>query len=1105
MDVSILWCQKNLDNGLQLLLDDLITIQDTQQIDKVAHKQMSGTLQILEHFFTLVDCLPLNALLKHWSLCFNALDKNAVQPDLLTCLIAWLEALSKIFQQGVPGLDTAVMKNFFKCSEALAQKNAPAPLAWPPLLEALQNTFTWCEMIIQQSDRAVWKEAYQYAHTMFAEMASLDPQTLLACDLHSLMTPLLKLQPIVKKLGLPILIISVNSIKSILDKCTANDPLSASWGESFAQSICALDWVLEQSVLAHRDCSHWFVPYQSELMTLNKQLVEQILVESHAPNTVETQEEPSATTETALPVETTSVTPEPVVPAVAEKSTDLDPELLAIFEEESQELIEMIQEATQQWHDVPTDNAPAQSLKRDLHTLKGCARTVGAAPISHLVHALETFIVTLYENNQTPDEAFFNAVQVGIDHIAQLLEQFKKQEVLTLDQVLIDSWQPNASESAPQPLEAVQTVVAPPVSQVPDIAPKTSESVPPASMPDDQPAVATQTPASTANKSTGEVIRIKAQEIDKFTQLATVANVSRSQLEKELTDMGDYVNGVIQGIEQLQLQLRLMQDEMQISANQQRAAYSKTSEFDALEKDYDTPLVRLTHTMQETAEQISRFQDSMTSSIENAENLLLDQQRVTKELQAGLNRTQLVDFKTVVPRLERIVRQVSTELKKQIRFDTTQATGDIDRRVLEHMTPALEHMLRNAMDHGIETPEKRQQANKDPMGTIRLLVSHVGGDFNLTLSDDGGGINTKAIHQKALEKNMITLEDTPSDQELFQMILQPGFSTADKVSEISGRGVGMDVVHSEITQLGGSFEITSVLGQGTTFKIRLPFTRSMNRALLFGVKQACYGVPLTNIEGIIRVPLETFEEYRKDYHKTLEYGDKSYRLRYLGELLAYDEDERTPQFLSEVPVILLRSATPVALAVDYLIGAKEIVIKSAGLQLKAINEISGATLLPDGRIILILETRAFVDKVLGLHRPVERLRAQTIDQTQSTILVVDDSLTVRKSTETLLLSHHYAVMMAKDGKEALVAMIENPPNLVLLDLEMPNMDGYEVLAAMRENSALAKIPVIMITSRDTEKHREQAFSLGADQFMGKPYDPERLIQTIEYFLHTEDA
>ncbi len=916
MDVSILWCQKNLDNCLQQLLDDLITIQDTQQIDQVAHKQMSATLQIVEHFFTLVDFSPLKILLKQWSICFNALDKNAVQPDMLTCLIAWLDALAKVFQQGVPGVDTPVMAHFFQCSEMLAQQNTASPLTWSPLLESLQGTFTWREVMIAQADRAVWKEAYQYAHTMFAEMASLDPKKLLACDLHSLMTPLLKLQPIVKKLGLPILIVSVNSIKSILDKCTTNDVLSASWGESFAQSLCALDWALEQSVLAHRDCSHWFAPHQSELITLKKQLDEQLLAESPA------SEETIATIQEDFSVtpETTPITSVPVVSVVAEKSTDIDPELLSIFEEESQELLEMIQESTQQWHAVPTDNAPAQSLKRDLHTLKGCARTVGAAPISHLVHALETFIVTLYENNQTPGETFFNAVQVGIDHIAQLLDQFKKKEVLTLNQVLIDSWIQNSAESDILPAEGLHVSEVSPVSQSPEVVPMASELAL-ASVSDVQPALATSTPAATANKSTGEVIRIKAQDVDKFTQLATVANVSRSQLEKELTDMGDYVNGVIQGIEQLQAQLRLMQDEVQISANQQTGFYGKNS-FDALEQDHDTPLVRLAHTMQETAEQISRFQDSMASSIENAENLLLDQQRVTKELEAGLNRTQLVDFKTVVPRLERLVRQVATELKKQIRVDTTQATGDIDRRVLEHMTPALEHMLRNAIDHGIETPEKRQLANKDPIGTIRLLVSHVGGDFHLTLSDDGGGIDTQAIRKKALEKNMITLEDTPSDQDLFQMILQPGFSTADKVSEISGRGVGMDVVHSEITQLGGGFEISSVLGQGTTFRIRLPFTRSMNRALLFGVKQACYGVPLTNIEGIIRLPLEVFEEYRKDYHKTLEYGDKSYRLRYLGELLAYDEDERNSQFLSEVPIILLRSATPVALAVGRIFGRK---------------------------------------------------------------------------------------------------------------------------------------------------------------------------------------
>lgn len=1091
MDVSIFWCQKNLENYLQVLLDDLVTIQDTQQIDKVTQKQMSNTLQILENFFAFVACTPLSLLLKQWSNAFALLNPTAVQQEALTPLIQWLEAFINLLQQRMPDHETLAMTHFLACSKQLATQSHAESLDWAALEIALKAVLTWQEALINQSDYAVWQETYKYTQAMFAEMASLETKTLFACDLQSLTTPLLKLQPLIEKLGSPILIESLHVIKSILEKCVSNDALSAIWGEEFAQIICALDWSIEQSVRYHRDYSPWFLPYQARLIVLKQQLDSQIVVDQ---STLADSTVPEQLAAVVAPVDE-----KPVVPVTAEVSAGVDPALLSIFEEESQELLEMIQEAIQQWRDVPTENAPAQSLKRDLHTLKGCARTVGVAPISHVVHALETFIVTLYENNQTPEASFFNAAQAGIDHIAQLLEQFKKHEVLMLNQALVDSWEQPSTEAQVEVLPAAPEVVVQSAIVPPVVEPITTKAAP-APEPEHTPV----TTAPVANKTGGEVIRIKAQEVDKFTQLATVANVSRSQLEKELTDMGEYVNGVIQGIEQLQSQLRLMQDEMQITANQQRAARAQTG-FDSLEKDQDTPLVRLTHTMQETAEQISHFQDNMANSIENAENLLLDQQRVTRELQAGLNRTQLIDFKTVVPRLERIVRQVSTELKKQIRFDGSQATGDIDRRVLEHMTPALEHMLRNAVDHGIETPEKRKLANKDPVGTIRLLVSHVGGDFNLMLSDDGGGINTQAIHQKAIEKNMITLEDTPSDQELFQMILQPGFSTADKVSEISGRGVGMDVVHSEITELGGSFEISSVLGQGTTFKIRLPFTRSMNRALLFGVKQACYGIPLTNIEGIIRLPLDAFDDYRKDFHKTLEYGEKSYRLRYLGDLLAYDEDERTPQFLPEVPIILLRSATPVALAVDYLIGAKEVVIKSAGLQLKAINEISGATLLPDGKIILILETRAFVDKVLGLHRPIERLRQQKIEQSLSTILVVDDSLTVRKSTETLLMSHQYQVMTAKDGKEALLKMLENPPNLVLLDLEMPNMDGYEVLTAMRENPALAKIPVIMITSRESEKHREKAFSLGADQFMGKPYDPERLIQTIEYFLHTEDA
>ena len=406
-------------------------------------------------------------------------------------------------------------------------------------------------------------------------------------------------------------------------------------------------------------------------------------------------------------------------------------------------------------------------------------------------------------------------------------------------------------------------------------------------------------------------------------------------------------------------------------------------------------------------------------------------------------------------------------------------------------------MLRNAVDHGIETTEERKLADKPETGRISLRLAREAGYVLLTVSDDGSGIDVDAVRRKAVEKGLLKPDAEVSDNQVMQFIMHAGFSTAEKLTQISGRGVGLDVVDSEIKQLGGSVEISSVPGEGTEFKIRIPFTVSINRALMVMIQDETYAIPLNTIEGIVRVSPYELEAYYQPDAPMFEYAGQPYVLSYMGSLVDAPVKPVLDGQAALLPVILARSGEhAVALQVDRVIGSREVVVKSLGPQFTEVGGVAGATVLGDGRVVIILDVPGMMRRNEIQQREIVVEPGEPVEKTRK-IMIVDDSVTVRKVTSRLLLRHGWDVVTAKDGVDAIRLLQDTSPDLILLDIEMPRMDGFEVLRIVRRDLRFENLPIIMITSRAGEKHKQQAFELGVSRFLGKPFQEDSLIDTID--------
>jgi len=807
--------------------------------------------------------------------------------------------------------------------------------------------------------------------------------------------------------------------------------------------------------------------------------------------------------------------PEPGPVALDSNSVTTDPELMGIFLEEAYDLINATGSALHIWSENPENSALAAELQRDVHTLKGGARMAGADAMGDLAHALEDLFELIARGEFKPGPELYEPLFACHDRLAAMVEQIATGKACPPAQDLIAQVHqlhpPQQTDTAA--LDQNPAIVEQEVEQ--DVEPKTVQETPaPAAEQQQAPSVAVPKPKPARTqtrktlRTTQGTIRVSAPLLDDLVNLAGETSIARGRLEQQTSDFSHTLEEMAATIERLREQLRRMdiETETQILFRAEKELGPDYGEdFDPLEMDRYSSIQQLSRALSESSSDLIDLRQTLADRIRDTETLLVQQSRINTELQEGLMKTRMIPFASVVPRLRRIVRQISAELDKKANFEVYNAEGEMDRNVLERMIAPLEHMLRNALGHGVEAPEERLAAGKAETGEISLSLQREGGDVVLRMRDDGAGISTEQVRNKAVSQGLVGPNDVLTEREVLQLIMTPGFSTAKEITQVSGRGVGMDVVASEIKQLGGSLDIHSSAGHGTTFTVRLPFTVSVNRALMVTSGDNFYAIPLNTIEGIVRVSTYELEEYYKPEAPLYEYAGQAYRLQYLGNLL---NSEHQPKLQGQalplpLPVILVRGAEqPMALQVDSLVGSREIVVKSLGPQFNSVRGVSGGTILGDGNVVVILDLPAMIrsdilsEQQHASFKTDQPRQKPRLHQRATLVMVIDDSVTVRKVTSRLLERNGMEVITAKDGLDAVAQLQDYQPDIILLDIEMPRMDGFEVAGFVRHDDVLRNTPICMITSRTGEKHRERALAIGVNEYLGKPFQETTLLETI---------
>jgi len=662
---------------------------------------------------------------------------------------------------------------------------------------------------------------------------------------------------------------------------------------------------------------------------------------------------------------------------------------------------------------------------------------------------------------------------------------------------LIEQPLPPVEPAAPEPAFVPMEAEPAPVAATPWFEPAPPAIEPPAGQiaaSFAQPILPGREPVAPAERA--ELARVDAELLDDLLNNAGEVSIFRARIEQQMTSIEFNLAELDRTVTRLREQLRKleMETEAQILFRHQQEDATHRADFDPLELDRYSAIQQLSRALAESVSDVASIEGLLENLNRETQNLLQQQGRVVTEVQNGLMRTRMVPFQRHVQRLSRLLRQAAHEVGKKAELVVEGAQGELDRQVLERMLPPFEHMLRNAVIHGLEAPAERVAAGKPETGRITMKLQREGAEVVITVEDDGAGLNVPAICAKARHMGLLRPDQELTDEEALQLVLEPGFSTANRLTQSAGRGVGMDVVATEVKKLGGGLFIESKPGYGARFTIRLPFTLAITQALILRVHDELFALPMATVEGVARLSRSEIQRHLDEEQPTFDYGGNVYRFQHLGTFLG-SGPSLLPETDASLPIILVRAGEhSTALIIDELLGSREIVVKPVGPQIAAIRGISGATILGDGRIVIILDMGTLVRSEWRA-RSGEGDRAVRDDRIFA--LVVDDSITVRRVTQRLLERNGMRVMTAKDGVEALALLQDHVPDVILLDIEMPRMDGYEVAAHVRNDARIADVPIIMITSRVGDKHRARAIELGVDDYLGKPYQESQLLDAIE--------
>ncbi len=836
----------------------------------------------------------------------------------------------------------------------------------------------------------------------------------------------------------------------------------------------------------------------------------------------------------ALAPEVARVTPGGTADARLDSDEDIDAvdavdaELFPFFEEEAQDLLPQLATGLRDWARRPTEAGGAAGCMRTLHTFKGGARLAGAMRLGEMAHRLETRIEHLLAAAAVAS-ADVDELLARSDALTAAFEALRMRDAEAYAEA--SAVAERQAEVAEATVVVEPPVQAPVVVEVAPPAPPLAEASQPVAAPAPARApAAAATPidwsrfagTEPAERRAGDraapvaqgAVRVRVPLLDRLVNHAGEVSITRSRIGANVASLKGSLGDLTENLDRLRQQLRdiELQAETQM-ASRLEAAKAEGQSFDPLEFDRFTRFQELTRMMAESVNDVATVQRTLQRSIDGAEDELAAQARLTRDLQDDLLRTRMVEFEGLSDRLYRVVRLAAKETGKLVRLDIVGGSIEADRGVLDRMTAAFEHLLRNCVAHGIELPEARAAAGKDASGRIVVAVTHEGNEVGVEFRDDGRGLDLPRIRERAVAVGLIDPGHAASDAELANLIFLPGFTTAESVTELAGRGVGMDVVKNEVSAIGGRVETATAVGQGTAFKLILPLTTAVTQVVMVRVGEVNVAIPSTLVEIVRRASqAEITEGYATGGYR---FGERVLPYFWLGALL-----QTSPRALEATgrmrTVLVVRSAQQrVAIHVDEVLGNQEVVVKNLGPQLSRMPGLAGMTLLASGAVALIYNpvalatlygdaARAATDAAFAAPAAAVPVPAAPSGAPLAPlVLVVDDSLTVRRVTQRLLAREGYRVVLAKDGLDALERLAEELPQVVLSDIEMPRMDGFDLVRNLRGDARMAGLPVIMITSRIAAKHREYAAELGVDHYLGKPYAEDDLLSLVARYARAQ--
>ncbi|MEO8648351.1 MAG: response regulator, partial [Acidobacteriota bacterium] len=604
------------------------------------------------------------------------------------------------------------------------------------------------------------------------------------------------------------------------------------------------------------------------------------------------------------------------------------------------------------------------------------------------------------------------------------------------------------------------------------------------------------------------IVRVSLERLDDLVRIVREIVVSRSAIEQRLFDFDQQIDDLHNSTRRLQdicakmeidFESSMLQKSSKTEQEISRLGRSRQNDivdvelFDPLELDRYTDFHESTRVLSETTSDTATINAMLDALRENFDQLFDRQRRLIDEMQDRLMRIRMVEFGTLETRLQRVVRVTCEEEEKKAVVTIENALIEIDTQILDALIEPLMHLLKNAIVHGIESPGTRRLLGKSETGSIKISLVNEDTHIVMTVADDGRGIATFALKEKAVRTGLLdqSVANAMNEEELFDLIFLPGLTTAKKLNLSAGRGVGMSIVKESIESQNGAISLNSQPQQGTTFTVRMPLPLAVTTVVLVNAQGRTYAIPARHLDHI-----DTFDgrsQHPSNGPKSVTHDGVNYRLEFLNVLAAVSSDDGSRK--ENNCVLFLRSLTdPLAVVVDDVIRSEEIVIKSLSCPLDRIKGILGAALLGSGELVPILDLREMT------RSPIVKTSPPVMSEIEKplSVLIIDDSPSVRTMTARVITNAGWNAETAKDGVEALAKLKESRqlPDLILSDIEMPRMDGFEFVAALRKSPVYTDVPVIFITSRSSEKHREKAFASGVQEYLTKPFNDRELTSMI---------